>query len=68
VVEMSFNAPAAPDAVRSYYVDQFKQKGVEAALAGDTVTGKTREGSAFAIKVSPDGSGSQGLVTIQDRH
>jgi len=68
VVEMSFNAPAAPDAVRSYYVDQFKQKGVEAALAGDTVTGKTREGSAFAIKVFPDGSGSQGLVTIQDRH
>lgn len=68
VVEMSFDAPASPDAVRAYYIDQFKDKGVKAALAGDTVTGKTREGSAFAIKVSPNGTGSHGIVTIQDRH
>ena len=34
-VNMAFTAPAPPDQVRSYFVDQFKKQGVEAALAGD---------------------------------
>src|SRR5437762_7904634 len=41
IVNMSFIAPGSPDDVRSYFVDQFKQKGVEVALAGDAVSGKT---------------------------
>src|SRR5947208_2366581 len=41
IVNMAFTAPASPDAVRSYFVDQFKQKGIAAALAGDAVSGKT---------------------------
>jgi hypothetical protein len=65
-VDMSFTAPASPDAVRSYYVDQFKKQGVEAALAGDTVTGKSKDGSPFTIQVSQAGSGSQGKIVIQD--
>jgi hypothetical protein len=66
-VDMSFNAPAAPDAVRSYFLDQFKQKGVEAALAGNSVTGKSKDGSDFTIEVGPAPSGSQGKIVIQDK-
>lgn len=65
-VNMSFTAPAAPDAVRSYYVEQFKQKGIEAALAGDSVTGKAKDGSPFTIQVSPAGSGSKGTIRVED--
>jgi hypothetical protein len=64
-VNMTFNAPGSPDQVRSYFVDQFKDKGVEAALAGDAVKGKSKDGSAFTIDVSPAPNGSQGKIDIQ---
>src|SRR5256885_6384686 len=63
-VNMAFTAPASPDAVRSYFVDQFKQKGVEAALAGDAVSGKTKDGSPFTIQVGPAANGAQGTIVI----
>lgn len=66
-VNMTFNAPASPDEVRSYFVDQFRQKGVEAALAGDSVTGKSKDGSPFVIHVSPAASGSTGKIEIQSK-
>lgn len=64
-VNMSFTAPASPDEVRSYFVDQFKRQGVEAAIAGDAVTGKSKDGSPFTIQVSQAGSRSQGKIVIQ---
>ena len=63
-VNMAFTAPASPDAVRSYFVDAFKKQGVEAALAGDAVSGKTKDGSPFTIQVGPAGNGSQGKIDI----
>jgi len=66
-INMSFTAPATPDAVRSYFVDQFRRQGVEAAIAGDAVTGKSKDGSPFTIQVSPAPSGSQGKIAIEDR-
>jgi hypothetical protein len=66
-VNMTFNAPASPDAVRSYFVDQFKQKGVEAALAGDAVTGKSKDGSPFVINVSSAAGGSAGTIEIHSK-
>ena len=66
-VDMSFTAPASPDEVRSYYVDQFKKQGVEVALAGDAVAGKSKDGSPFTIQVSPAASGSQGKIVIHDK-
>ena len=66
-VDMSFTAPTSPDQVRSYFLDQFKKQGVEADLAGDSVTGKSKDGSPFTIKVSPGASGSQGKIVIQDK-
>jgi hypothetical protein len=66
-VNMNFTAPASPDQVRAYFVDQFRKQGVEVALAGDAVTGKSRDGSPFTIQVSPAASGSQGKIVIQDK-
>jgi hypothetical protein len=66
-VTMAFKASASADEVRSYYVDQFRKQGVEAALAGDTVAGKTNDGNPFAIHVSPAASGSTGKIEIQDK-
>ena len=66
-VDMSFNAPAAPDAVRSYFVEQFKKQDVEAAISGDAVTGKSKDGNAFAIHVTPAAGGSVGKIEIQSK-
>ncbi len=66
-INMSFNAPASPDEVRSYFVDQFKKQGVKAAIAGDAVTGKSKDGSPFTIHVSPSASGSDGKIEIQSK-
>jgi hypothetical protein len=66
-VDMSFTAPASPDAVRSYFVGQFKKQGTEAVIAGDAVTGKSKDGSPFTIQVRPAGGGSQGKIEIQSK-
>lgn len=66
-VNMSFNAPTSPDETRSYFLDQFKKQGVEVALAGDAVTGKSKDGSPFTIAVSPAAQGSAGRIVIQDK-
>jgi len=66
-VNMNFTAPATPNEVRSYFVDQFRKQGVEVAMAGDAVTGKSKDGSPFTIQVSPAGTGSQGKIAIQSK-
>jgi len=66
-VTMAFKASASADEVRSYYVDQFRKQGVEAALAGQAVTGKTKDGSPFAIHVSAASNGSTGKIEVQDK-
>jgi hypothetical protein len=66
-VNMTFTAPQTPDEVRSYFLDQFKKQGVEAALAGDAVTGKSKDGSPFTIKVGSAVNGSQGSIAIEDK-
>jgi hypothetical protein len=66
-VDMSFTAPASPDAVRSYFVGQFQKQGTAAVIAGDAVTGKSKDGSPFTIQVRPAGGGSQGKIEIQSK-
>lgn len=66
-VDMSFTNPKSPDDVRSYFIDQFKKQGVEATLSGDSVTGKSKDGSPFTIEVSSTADGSQGKIVVQDK-
>jgi hypothetical protein len=67
-VEMSFTAPAPPDKVRSYFIDQFSKQGVTATTSGDAVTGKSKDGNPFRIEVGPAGNGSQGKIVVQDKN
>ena len=66
-VDMSFTAPAPPEQVRSYYVDQFDKQGIKVALTGETVTGKSKDGSPFTIYVSPAPGGSKGVIAVQSK-
>lgn len=63
-VVMTFTNPQTPDQVRSYFVDAFAKKGMTARIDGDAVTGKSKDGSAFAIHVTPGPSGSQGQIVV----
>ena len=66
-VNFSFKAPASADAVRAYFVDEFKKQGVEAAASGTSVTGKSKDGNAFVIDVQPVAQGSTGTIAIQSK-
>jgi hypothetical protein len=66
-VNMAFTAPAPPDQVRSYFVDQFKKQGLEVALAGDSVSGKSKDGSPFIIEVGSNSNGSKGTIVIHSK-
>ena len=64
-VDMNFTAPQSPDFVRSYFLDQFKKQGDKVELAGDAVSGKSRDGGSFTIKVGAAPNGSAGRIVIQ---
>ena len=64
-VNLAFKAPAAPGEVRAYFLDQFKAKGIAATSTGDSVSGKTKDGDAFVIRVEPAAAGSSGTIRIQ---
>jgi small ligand-binding sensory domain FIST len=66
-VKIAFKAPASPDDVRAYFAHQFKQKGVEVASAGDAISGKSKDGDPFVIRVLPAAQGSQGTIDIQSK-
>ena len=65
-VELAFTTPATPDQVRSYLLDQVKQKGVEATVSGDAVTGKSKDGKPFRIEIAPGPGGTQGKLVVED--
>ena len=67
VVNMEFKAPATPDKVRAYLIEEFGKKGVKAAASGDAITGTSKDGSPFEIHVQPDGAGSQGTIRLEDK-
>jgi hypothetical protein len=68
MVHLAFNAPTSPNEVRSYFVDQFRQKGDEVSAAGHSISGKTSDGDHFQIDIEPSAQGSSGTILIQSRH
>ena len=66
-VNLSFTAAASPDQVRSYFLDEFKKKGVEATATGDGISGESEDGDPFVIGLKPAASGSQGTIVIQSK-
>ena len=67
VITMNFTNSETPDQVRSYFVDAFGKKGMEAKIDGNAVIGKSKEGDAFTISVTPAPSGSQGQIVIHSK-
>ena len=64
LVVMNFTNPQTPDQLRSYFVDAFGKKGLEAKVEGNSVVGRSRDGDPFTIAISPGPSGSQGQIVI----
>lgn len=63
-VEFGLTAPAAPATVLDWYAKAFSAKGIATTTKGGSLTGKTKDGEAFAIDLAPEGSGSKGTVRI----
>ena len=66
-VNFTFTAPASPEEVRAYFVDQFKAQGIEAALAADALQGKTKDGATFVMRFAPQGSGTSGTIQLDHK-
>ena len=66
-VVMDFTNPQTPEQVRSYFVDAFGKKGLEAKVEGNSVIGKSKDGNPFTIAVSPGPNGSQGQIVIHSK-
>lgn len=64
LVDIAFAAPAAPDAVRDYFLEQFKAKGVDARADGQGISGTSKDGDRFTMTFAPDGGGSNGDIRI----
>lgn len=66
-VDIGFKAPAAPDQVRAYFLDQFRAKGMDAAASGDGITGTSKDGSPFTIQLAASDGGTQGNIEVHDK-
>lgn len=63
-ITLDFAAPVTPEAVRTYFLDQFRAQGVAAAMAADVLTGTTRDGTAFEMRFLPEGTGTTGTIRL----
>ena len=63
-VNFTFNAPTNPDAVKTYFLDQFRAQGVEAAMIADALQGTTKDGATFRMRFAPQGTGTNGTIEL----
>lgn len=66
-VTMSFASQMSPAQASTYFLDKFKEKGVEASVSGNEIKGKSKDGSAFTIDLAPAAGGSTGTILIQSK-
>lgn len=66
-VRLSFSAPVPPEQARAYFLQQFQEKGVSANAAGDSVVGTSKDGTAFTIRFSQAGTGTNGMIELRPR-
>lgn len=65
-VELSFKAPASPDAVIDWYAAEFTREGTAFERRGDRLLGRTSEGKAFDLTARPAPGGSTGLARLRE--
>ena len=67
-VDLSFTAPMPPVEARAYFVEQFREKGVSAAAAGNSVSGTSKDGTAFIIRFAQgDGGATNGTIELRPK-
>lgn len=66
-INFTFTAPATPDEVSRYFVEQFRAKGMEASAQAGSLQGKTAEGDNFQMRFAPQGSGTNGTIVIDTK-
>ena len=66
-VNLSFTAPTSPEAVKTYFLDQFRAQGVGASLVADAIQGTTKDGSSFTMRFSPAGNGTSGTIELDPK-
>ena len=66
-LNFTFTAPATPEEVKAYFVDQFRAQGVEAAAAADAIQGKTKDGATFLMRFAPQGSGTNATIEVDTK-
>ena len=66
-VHLDFSAPKSPQEVRSYFFEQFRQKGDPVSQSANGLSGKSRDGDTFSISVGPAAEGSAGTIVIQSK-
>lgn len=64
-VEVSFNSPIGPAAVREWFQGKLAAKGFKLTAAGDTLSGTTDEGKGFSLTTKAAGEGkSESVIAL----
>jgi hypothetical protein len=67
-VDFRYTAPAAPDAVRDWYVKEFKARGITATANTDGISGVSKDGDAFTMTFAPGAEGkTSGTIRVIDK-
>jgi hypothetical protein len=66
-VNFTFTAPSSPEEVKTYFVEQFRAKGMNVTAAGDAIQGKTKDGSTFRMRIAQQGTGTNGAIQLEGR-
>lgn len=67
-VQIIYAAPAEPKPVRDWFAKAFAEKSVEAKISGESLTGKTKDGTPFVMSFTPGKGGTTtGTIVIEDR-
>ncbi len=68
-VQIVYSAPAEPKPVRDWFAKSFAEKSIEANISGESLSGKTKDGTPFSMTFVPGKGGTTtGTIVIQDRN
>ncbi len=67
-VQIIFSAPADPKPVRDWFVKAFAEKAVAAKVSGESLVGKTKDGTPFTMSFAAGKGGTTtGTVILDDK-
>lgn len=66
-VQIVYSAPADPKPVRDWFAKAFAEKSVPVKISGESLAGKTRDGTPFVMSFVPGKGGTTtGTIVIED--